>query len=156
WVDASHFNAWGQTATVVENGPFTSILWNGNAWDHADLSGTWFVRSNNRPASVQPVGDRLLLTNEYGAQTPAAWLDASHFNAWGQTATVVENGPFTSILWAGNAWDPADLSGTWFVRSNGKPASIALAGGRLFLTDENGNQTQADWVDASHFNAWGQ
>ncbi len=158
WVDASHFSAWGQTASVVQDGFETSILWNGNAWDQADLSGTWFVRSNGKAASVAQVGDLgCTLTNENGAQHAlAGWIDATHFTAWGQTASVVQNGFLTSILWNGNAWDQADLSGTWFVRSNGKAASIAEVGGQLLLTNENGASTLAGWVDASHFTAWGQ
>ncbi len=89
---------------MVQNGFLTSVLWNGNAWDQADLSGTWFVRSNGKAASVAQVGGQLLLTNENGVSTPATWVDASHFTAWGQTASVVRNSSETSILWNGNAW----------------------------------------------------
>ncbi len=148
WVDASHFSAWGQTASVVQDGFETSILWNGNAWDQANLSGTWFVRSNGKAASVALVGGQTVLTNENGASTTATWVDASHFSAWGQTASVVQDGFETSILWNGNAWDQADLSGTWFVRSNGKAASISQVGNQLLVTNENDATTtlQRGWT----------
>ena len=53
---------WGQAAQVIQNGPLTQILWNGNVWTQSKwqtggLSGQWFVQSDGMAAgcpSVRP------------------------------------------------------------------------------------------------------
>jgi Bacterial Ig-like domain (group 3) len=167
WLSATSFSAWGQTAQIVQNGPITQILWNGNVWSQSTwevggLGGQWFVQSDGLAASIVQSGTQLLLTNEQGQETVARWLSPTTFQAWGQTAQIVQNGSnLTQILWDGDVWTQSTwmnggLTGQWFVQSNGKAASILESGNQIVLTNENGTQTTGQWVSPTSFKAWGQ
>jgi hypothetical protein len=166
WLTADTFQAWGQTAKVVQNGPVTQILWPGNAWNQSTwmtgaLGGEFFVQNNGQAASITEAGGQLLLTNENGTQTVGQWLSPSSFEAWGQEAQIVQDSSGTEIVWPGNAWvqsswQDGGLAGQWFVTNNGKSASISEAGGQLVLTNENGTQEVGQWVSPTSFQAWGQ
>lgn len=155
FINANQFLAWGQVADVVQNGFLTQILWNGNSWDRAQVSNTYLVHSNNRVASISQDSNSLLLTDENGTTTRGIWVDADQFVAWGQVATVVQNGFLTQINWSGNSWDRPQLNGTFVVASNGRTAMISEAGTDLTFLDENGKTTHAIWVNASTFLAFG-
>jgi hypothetical protein len=166
WVSATSFQAWGQTADVVQNGSITQILWNGNtwtqsAWQNGGLGGTWFVQSSGMKALIVQTAGQLVLTNEYGSQTVGTWISPTSFQAWGYTGQVVQNGALTQILWDGNAWTQSawqnsGLSGQWFVQSGGQSATIDQAGGQLLLTNEQGVQTVGQWLSPTSFQAWGE
>src|SRR5262249_20721045 len=109
WLSPTSFSAWGQTAQLVQNGPFTQVLWNGNAWTQSTwqgggLSGQWFVQSSGKPASIVQNGTQLVVTNAQGQQTTGQWLSPTSFAAWGQVAQVIQNGPLTQVLWNSNVW----------------------------------------------------
>ncbi len=155
----NQFTAWGQTATVIQNGFLTQILWSGNSWDRALSSGTYFVRSTNSPSHVTTIsqnGDYLTLTDEYGNSTTTAMQNVNQFQAWGQTASIIQNGSTTQIQWNGNSWDRTQVAGTYIVHSNSRIATIAQYGNCVTLTDENRNSTNTYFVDPTHFDAWGQ
>jgi hypothetical protein len=166
WLSPTSFTAWGQTAQIVQNGAVTQIVWNGNVWSQSTwqvsgLTGQWFVQSNGRAAGVVQGGTQLTLTNEHGQQTTGQWISPTSFEAWGQTAQVVQSGPITQILWNGNAWiqsawQNGGLAGQWVVKSNGRVASIAQNGSQLVLTNEQGQQTLGQWLSPTSFTAWGQ
>jgi hypothetical protein len=166
WLSPTSFQAFGQTAQVVQNGPITQILWPGNVWSQStwqegSLFGQWFVQSNGHSAGITQNGNQLLLTNEQGTQTTGQWLSPTSFQAFGQTAQIVQNGPITQILWPGNAWSQSTwqegaLAGQWFVQSDGQSASITQNGKQLLLTNEQGTQTAGQWLSPSSFAAWGQ
>jgi hypothetical protein len=166
WLSPTSFQAWGQTAQIVQNGAVTQILWNGNTWSKSTwqdggLAGDWFVQSNGQAASITQDGTQLLLTNENGTQAVGQWLSPTSFQAWGQTAQVVQNGAVTQILWNGNAWSQSAwqdgaLAGQWFVKSDGQAASITQEGTQLVVTNEQGSQTVAQWLSSTSFEAWGQ
>ena len=166
WVSASSFQAWGTTAQIVQDGPITEIVWNGNVWSQSSwqnggLGGQWFVENNGMSASIIQTSNQLLLTNEEGSQTAAQWLSPTSFEAWGITAQIVQKGPITQILWNGNAWDQSNwmnggLSGNWFVATTGLTASISQTGNQLVLTNEQGTQTVGQWLSPTTFSAWGQ
>jgi hypothetical protein len=165
WLSPTSFSAWGQTAQIVQNGPLTQILWNGNTWSQSKwqnggLSGEWFVQSNGMAAFIVASGSQIVLTNEYGQQTMGQWLSPTTFSAWGVTAQIVQNGPITQILWNGNIWSQSTwqdgaLAGQWIVASNGQPASIVQDGTLLWLTNEQGQQTLGQWLSPTAFSAWG-
>jgi Calpain family cysteine protease len=154
-LQANQFTAWGQIATVQEDGAFTKISWKGNSWDRVDLSGTYFVHSNNQRATIAQNGLALTLTDEFGNITNSQLVNANQFVAWGQTASIVQNGYLTQVLWNGNSWDRGQLGGTYFVKSGGR-AAISQDAKTLTLTDEFNNTTQATWLNATQFYAFGQ
>jgi len=166
WQTANTFQAWGQTAQIVQDGPLTQILWNGNVWSQSTyqssgLNGQWYVQSNGMAATILQTSNQLLLTNEEGSQTAAQWLSPTSFQAWGDTAQIVQKGPITQILWNGNAWNQSSwqnggLSGQWFVGNTGMTASISQTGNQLILTNEQGTQTVGQWLSPTTFQAWGQ
>ena len=145
WQSVNTFEAWGTTAQIVQDGPITQILWNGNAWSQSTwqnggLGGTWFVQNNGMAATILQTSNQLLLTNEEGSQTTAQWLSPTSFEAWGTTAQIVQKGPITQILWNGNAWNQSSwqnggLSGQWFVGTTGLSANISQTGNQLILTN---------------------
>jgi len=165
WLSPTTFSAWGQTAQIVQSGSVTQILWNGNTWSQSTwqdggLSGEWFVQSNGLPAVIAQSGSQLVLTNEQGQQTLGQWLSPTSFEAWGQTAQVVQNGAITQIVWNGNIWSQSTwqdgaLAGMWVVASSGQPASIVQDGTLLWLTNEQGQQTLGQWLSPTAFSAWG-
>ena len=160
------FQAWGQTAQVVQNGNLTEILWRGNAWiqstwQNGGLGGQWFVESDNGSASITETNNQVVLTNEYGSQTEGQWTSPTTFTAWGVTAQVVQQGALTEILWNGNAWVQSSwqnggLTGEFYVQSNGLVASITQSNGQLTLTNEQGTQTTGQWLTPTSFTAWGE
>ncbi len=166
WLTADTFQAWGYTAKVVQNGPVTQILWDGNVWSQSSwqtggLGGEWFVKNDGGAASISEAGGQLLLTNEHGTQTVGQWVSATSFVAWGDLGQIVQNGSGTQIVWDGNtwtqsAWQTGGLAGQWFLSSNGQGASISEAGGQLLLTNEQGQQTVGQWLSPTSFQAWGQ
>jgi hypothetical protein len=115
WLSPTSFEAWGQAAQVVPDGGTTEITWSGNAWTQTSpegtgLGGQWFVQSDGQAATIVQVANQLLLTNENGTQTVGQWTSPTTFTAWGQTATVVQQGPRIVVLWPGNAWTESLVS----------------------------------------------
>jgi hypothetical protein len=142
WLSSTSFRAWGQTAQIVQNGPIIQIQWNGNVWTKSTwqdggLTGQWLVQSNGLAAGITQTGGQLVLTNEQGTQTIGQWLAPATFEAWGQTAQVVQNGDITQILWNGNIWsqttfDPyAGSSSNAFVPLVMNPAELLLNSSEL-------------------------
>ncbi len=167
WLTPTSFQAWGQTAQVTQNGAVTTIQWNGTTWSHSawqdqGLAGQWFVQSDGHVASISEAGGQLLLTDQQKTPITGQWVSPTSFQAGGHTAQVVPSGNTTQIqwddgrVWSQSAWQAGGLAGTWFVQSNGQPASISEDGGVLVLTNEQGTQTTGQWVSPTSFQAWGQ
>jgi hypothetical protein len=166
WLSPTSFSAWGQTAHIVQSGTTTEIEWNGDVWSQSTwqqggLAGEWFVQSNGMPAFIDQTGGQLSLVNEKGTQTVGQWLSPTSFSAWGQTATIEQNGNTIQILWAGNSWNQSaymngGLSGAWTVQNNGLAASVIQTGNVLVLVNEQGTVTTAQWLSPTSFEAWGQ
>ncbi len=156
WISSTRFEAWGQEASVVQQGSVTYILWDGNYWARGSIAGDYYVASNGMKASIRQSGNTLTLTDEYGNDTRTEWESPTQFSAWGQSVSVVQEGYLTRILWDGNSWERGSISGDYFVTSNGLKASISQNGEVISLTDEHGNTTRATWDSATQFHAWGQ
>jgi hypothetical protein len=167
WVSPTSFQAWGQTAQISETNGVTTIQWSGNAWlqsawQTGGLAGTWFVSTDGGAASVSESGGQLTLTDEKGTQTTGQWLSPTTFQDGTKTAQIVQNGAVTAIQWSdGTAWTESTfqtggLDGSWFVQSDGGVASINTVNGQLILTNEQGQQTTAQWLSTTVFQAWGQ